>query len=729
MVTSMFQILPYTPGDFHVSKVGIEYITVEWTSNFNGGYPQMFDIYVMIVGDDGWEPGILNISDVGQGTRMECIIGELMPNTEYILRLDVSNKLGSGHSTQLRYWTLAPPRITVLRFQCETYIHLFQVRGTLISVTPPEADRCDIMVDINSNTTTEVILLYEQQTVARAEATHTAGTYRIHLNNLRCNQTGEYIVRASKSFRDNSDDAYRYDQPFELRVACSPRILSTSNRTIGLTSGRYNTVPINVTVIANPSPSFDWSEGVSSLPVLKTNLYTYIIRGIVEAKTVTEYREDHVNITNGLGQVLTVTFQIRPEGVPQTPTDFRVAKVGVNSITVTWTSVFDGGYLQIFDIYIMAVEDVGWRPGVLGIPDPGQGTLMEHTIGNLTSYTEYILRLGVSNKLGSGNSTQLRYWTLDVPQKIFKLPFIILTVSLGILIIATIIIIIRITTHQKAKQVKDRCPDQGPTINHALHPITDPSNSNHDHVYASVDGEVSVQTTGTRHRAETEEITRHQYFYASVNEGSLNSRTRNLHGNEDDTAVATDGDRQYLEIIEMRGSEDDTATATAGERQYLEIIEMKESEGGADSFHYLQMDKPKDNIDGMSLDADMQYIEMGASEGGTKVLTASDTNDIMYDREEEKRHLYLKPKAPRPVTNIKTSDEEDNTEVKVPVGDGNEYTKLKIPRGGAHLYGVPLAQLEANSAIPDVDTEEGMTETLTNQKGDSDSDYDEAVSK
>ncbi|XP_069109405.1 uncharacterized protein [Argopecten irradians] len=152
VLTVKFQIrpedLPYTPGDFHVSKVGIEYITVEWTSNFNGGYPQMFDIYVMIVGDDGWEPGILNISDVGQGTRMECIIGELMPNTEYILRLDVSNKLGSGHSTQLRYWTLAPPRITVLRFQCETYIHLLQVRGTLISVTPPEADRCDIMVDI-----------------------------------------------------------------------------------------------------------------------------------------------------------------------------------------------------------------------------------------------------------------------------------------------------------------------------------------------------------------------------------------------------------------------------------------------------------------------------------------------------------------------------------------------------------------------------------------------------
>ncbi|XP_069103163.1 uncharacterized protein [Argopecten irradians] len=233
----------------------------------------------------------------------------------YTCKVRLPENVGFTASMMERNFTVSvyyPPKITNMMYFDET--DQFQPINTSDVITLPEAIKLVLRVDVDSNPNSDVTLLHGQHIVGTGVANGTTGRFSIHVDNPQCIHTGTYVVRATNFFKEKITAVHHSEGLFGLHVSCAPRVVRSTNRTVGLTRERYTAIPINVTVIANPSPSFEWSEGVSSLPVLKANLYTYIIRGIVEAKTMAEYREDHVNITNGLGQVLTVKFQIRPEG-------------------------------------------------------------------------------------------------------------------------------------------------------------------------------------------------------------------------------------------------------------------------------------------------------------------------------------------------------------------------------------------------------------------------------
>ncbi|XP_069102500.1 uncharacterized protein [Argopecten irradians] len=389
-----------------------------------------------------------------------------------------------------------PPNITSMMYLDED--------GSLQPITDdviilPEAFNLVLSIDVDSNPNSDVTLLRNQQTVEVAGATGTIGRYNMVIENLRCENTGTYVVRATNYVTQPRHNMEPSKRQFELRVKCEPRRLSSNNSSIKLLGKRGQTIPINITVIASPSPFYQWSEGVRVLPTIQNNDYTYTIRGAVQIFSVSNLRDYHVNITNGLGKVLVVVFQIRPEGVPFAPGDFRVSEFGWDSVTVMWTSNFDGGHPQMFDIYVMAKGDDDWRPGVLGIQDVGEGKTMEYKIIELTSDTDYVIRLNVSNDIGSGKSAVLLYRTSAAPRTPDEQSdalTVVLVVVVCIVVVALIIAIIIIIIMRRAKRAQTNSLARSPIQDQELQGIAHQRHSHGpDHVYATVEEDREPRTS------------------------------------------------------------------------------------------------------------------------------------------------------------------------------------------------------------------------------------------
>ncbi|XP_021354573.1 uncharacterized protein LOC110451051 [Mizuhopecten yessoensis] len=104
-----------------------------------------------------------------------------------------------------------------------------------------------------------------------------------------------------------------------------------------------------------------------------------------------------------------------------------------------WISGFNGGNAQLFHIETRTTGNE-WSPYKLDIEDEGQGKLMAHTLGNLTSSTDYTIRLNVSNKIGLGNSSVIEVRTLEKPSPISAgsdSTVIVVVVVLTLILVAT----------------------------------------------------------------------------------------------------------------------------------------------------------------------------------------------------------------------------------------------------------------------------------------------------
>ncbi|XP_033726361.1 nephrin-like isoform X2 [Pecten maximus] len=304
-----------------------------------------------------------------------------------------------------------PPNVTSLRYldEADTY----QPVGTS-DIRIAEGFSLVLSVDVVSNPNSSVILMRNHKTVAMGTVSDNGGRYEVALKNLQCNDTGRYGVRATNFVTQIRSNVNPEMRQFGLQVSCVPRRLGSTNHGIGLAGRKDQTISVNITVIANPAPTGQWSDGVRSHSVLQNNNYTYTVRGNVQVRSVNDYRKYHVNITNGIQGALRVTFQIRPEDVPDRPVNFSVSDVGSDNVRVMWTPGFDGGNPQQFHVDIMAVGKE-WVTDTLNISDEGQGVPMTHTLEGLAPSTDYIIRLNVSNKIGKGNSSEISVRTVGVP--------------------------------------------------------------------------------------------------------------------------------------------------------------------------------------------------------------------------------------------------------------------------------------------------------------------------
>ncbi|XP_033730297.1 uncharacterized protein LOC117319633 [Pecten maximus] len=270
-----------------------------------------------------------------------------------------------------------------------------------------------LSVDVDSNPYPKEIDLHNQKIVKAGVGTDIPGRYRVELGNLQCKDTGTYGVSAANNVTENRGNGNRNVWQFGLQVSCTPQISESANNVFELAGRKDRTIPLNVTVTANPKPTGQWSDGVRTLPVLQENNYTYTVRGDVKVMSVNDYRKYHVYITNGIQGTLTVTFQIYPEDVPEIPVDFNSSEVGSDFIKVTWTSGFNGGSPQMFHVDLMAMGKE-WVTEILNVSDDDQGSIMAATLENLTPSTDYTIRINVSNKVGRV-STMISVQTLGLP--------------------------------------------------------------------------------------------------------------------------------------------------------------------------------------------------------------------------------------------------------------------------------------------------------------------------
>ncbi|XP_069103065.1 uncharacterized protein [Argopecten irradians] len=199
-----------------------------------------------------------------------------------------------------------PARITRLRYQNETEELNPVVTNDVIRL--PEADSLVLNVDADSNPNPNVTLIRHNHVITWTDVAGVTEGYELVLDNLKCDDTGTYDVRASNDITRNTSE-----RQLELQVTCAPRRRDSSNSTICLTGKRDQIIPLDVIVIVNPSPTVHWSDGVMDTSIVQNNSYTYNLQGSVLITSAEGYMYRQVNISNGVGELLTIIFKIRAE--------------------------------------------------------------------------------------------------------------------------------------------------------------------------------------------------------------------------------------------------------------------------------------------------------------------------------------------------------------------------------------------------------------------------------
>ncbi|XP_021347177.1 uncharacterized protein LOC110446381 isoform X2 [Mizuhopecten yessoensis] len=206
------------------------------------------------------------------------------------------------------------PRITELRYRHGVGNQYMQIGSNAVSYT--EGSSLELRVDVDSSPHAYVVLLRNQTTLAVGVPVST-GIYDINLNNLQCNHTDRYDVRATRFVTRNRSPANASIMQFGLQVSCTPRRYNSTNNIIKVTGEMGQLVVLKVTVIANPKPMTIWSDGVSALVILQNSDCTYTIRGLIRITTQSDFQMYYLNITNTLPNVLTVRFQVGPAVAPR----------------------------------------------------------------------------------------------------------------------------------------------------------------------------------------------------------------------------------------------------------------------------------------------------------------------------------------------------------------------------------------------------------------------------
>ncbi|XP_013387863.1 tyrosine-protein kinase receptor TYRO3 [Lingula anatina] len=102
---------PDPPSDLKLLRSSAISVTLQWTSNKNGGYSQTFYIFYKVSGSD-WRT-ITDIPDPGYKQNVVAKVENLLENTEYIFKVLSFNFAGSGgFSNEFRVTTKDKPVIT-----------------------------------------------------------------------------------------------------------------------------------------------------------------------------------------------------------------------------------------------------------------------------------------------------------------------------------------------------------------------------------------------------------------------------------------------------------------------------------------------------------------------------------------------------------------------------------------------------------------------------------------
>jgi phosphodiesterase/alkaline phosphatase D-like protein len=96
---TLFTGPPEKPINFYFETVTAKSVTLFWTSEQNGGYPQTFSIESHAKGENQFTLIAENIADPGLGETVVYMAVDLNPHTTYQFRVSAKNTHNGGSST------------------------------------------------------------------------------------------------------------------------------------------------------------------------------------------------------------------------------------------------------------------------------------------------------------------------------------------------------------------------------------------------------------------------------------------------------------------------------------------------------------------------------------------------------------------------------------------------------------------------------------------------------
>ncbi|XP_013392681.1 roundabout homolog 1-like [Lingula anatina] len=213
---------------------------------------------------------------------------------------------------------------------------------------------------------------------------------------------GEYVCSVRNSVGQGLGRK-RLDVLYSPSIAVESRIVAAS---IG------KPAILSISVSANPAnASFTWkkSNGDKKLPVvggivltgpssLKSKLFIPSVQG-------SDYGQYVCTVSHTVAS-REFTFEIRPKGPPERPTDFRILSWTSVSVTLAWVSGFNGGSNQSFHIQYKETSRTRWqKDDQLVVSDPGYMKTSKAKVPDLNPATSYDFRLVSINKHPSTNSS------------------------------------------------------------------------------------------------------------------------------------------------------------------------------------------------------------------------------------------------------------------------------------------------------------------------------------
>ncbi|XP_050414978.2 hemicentin-1 [Patella vulgata] len=297
--------------------------------------------------------------------------------------------------------------------------------GSIRNVTAPEKSHVNISLKLDSNPKPDVTwknngqpinknnikMLWEGPIIVIAAGSKKyLFTSTLRIIDINCNDMGMYSGRVSNNYGSKTV------QDFYLTVLCSPQIDEESYFKDEFAPNVGDSVDIILRVVAYPEPVIKtiYHNGIS-LPSTafdiqtnndNTRPYITVFKLTKTNISISDlgYYNVEFNNDNTAGSV-NITFHFKERGPPTAPKSLRATDVTAETLTLHWTSAFDGGVKQIFKVGYKNLYG-NWTFYNQTYSDPGEGLTVSAEVKGLRELTVYSFRVVSKNVYGQSDFTE-----------------------------------------------------------------------------------------------------------------------------------------------------------------------------------------------------------------------------------------------------------------------------------------------------------------------------------
>ncbi|XP_046560657.1 hemicentin-2-like isoform X2 [Haliotis rubra] len=239
----------------------------------------------------------------------------------------------------------------------------------------------------------------------------------------RCSNTGTYLCRATNAKVQPAKVVTK-----TLRVLCKPRQGAGSQQ--NLTKRVSESAIFTANVIADPPPQYTWKikdpdtglvrqiqNKSGHVEIINNNLRSSLK---VTVENADDYAQYILEVMNVEGET-TLNYWLRSQTVPFRVQNLEEANVTTDSITVRWTSAFNGGARQQYHLQYQTTLDRErrvWTQKTARIEDPGRKNLVYATISDIYPGRTYTVRIFSNNTFGNSEYSNSINLTTSVPQQL-----------------------------------------------------------------------------------------------------------------------------------------------------------------------------------------------------------------------------------------------------------------------------------------------------------------------